>query len=194
MTRWLMVVVAAVPGLVLAVAGLFHPAQLTPATAPLWWQLHIALLPVFPLLAVGIVALLRGERGWLPWLARVAAYVYAVYYTGLDTLAGIGAGLAVDTGPGGSPVALRLLAVGNELAVYGVHAYLVAALATAVVLVRRDGVRAAPGAVLLVAAAVPFLQSHIYWPVGGTAMLGIAAGGALLEWARASGVGCANGT
>ena len=37
---------AAAPGLVLSVLGLFHPTQLTPATAGAWWQLHIALLPI----------------------------------------------------------------------------------------------------------------------------------------------------
>jgi len=41
---------AAGPGLALSVLGAFHPAQLTPATAAAWWQLHVVLLPVFPLL------------------------------------------------------------------------------------------------------------------------------------------------
>jgi hypothetical protein len=85
---------------------LFHPAQLTPGTAEVWWQLHVVLLPVFPLLGAALVFLLRGARGSLLWLARIAAYGYAVFYTGLDTLAGIGAGLAVAAQPAGSPVAL----------------------------------------------------------------------------------------
>jgi hypothetical protein len=38
---------------------------------------------------------------------------------------------------------------------------------------------------LLVGAAVVFLHSHIYWPVGGLAMLAIGSGCALLAWARA---------
>ena len=78
---------AAAPGLALSVLGLFHPAQLTPATAASWWQLHVVLLPVFPLLGAALVLLVRGERGPLAWLARLGAYVYAVFYTGLDTLA-----------------------------------------------------------------------------------------------------------
>jgi hypothetical protein len=162
--------------------GLFHPGRLTPGTAEVWWQLHVVLLPVFPLLGAALVFLLRGERGPLPWVARIAAYGYAVFYTGLDTLAGIGAGLAVAAQPAGSPVALDLIAVGNELAVIGVSGFLVAVLATSSVLVRRDGWAAVPGSALLVAAAVVFLHSHIYWPVGGLAMLAAGVGCGLLEW------------
>jgi hypothetical protein len=173
--------VAATPGLVLSALGVLHPAQLTPSTAAAWWQLHVALLPVFPLLGAALVFLLRAEHGPLPWLARVAAYVYAVFYTGLDTLAGIGAGLAVAAEPDGSPAALRLIGVGDQLATVGVTGFLIAALATATVLVRRDRLAAVPGSALLVAAALVFLHSHIYWPVGGLAMLAIGVGCGLLE-------------
>lgn len=175
-------VAAAVPGLLLSALGLFHPAQLTPGTAALWWQLHVVLLPVFPLLGAALVFLLRGERGLLSWVARVAAYVFAVYYTGLDTLAGIGAGIAVAAEPAGSPVALGLIGIGNRLALVGVIGFLIGALATVAVLVRRNRFAAVPGATLLVAAAVVFLRSHIYWPVGGLAMLGAGIGCGLLEW------------
>ncbi len=185
MRRALLVAAAAAPGLVLCVLGLFHPAQLTPGTAAVWWQLHIVLLPVFPLLGVAFVLLLRGERGPLAWLARISAYVYAVFYTALDTLAGIGAGIAVAAEPAGSPVALGLIGVGNQLAAVGVTGFLVGSLATVAVLIRRDGVAAIPGAVLLVAAAVVFLRSHIYWPVGGLAMLAAGVGCGLLEWRSA---------
>jgi hypothetical protein len=176
-----MALVAAAPGLVLSVLGLFHPAQLTPATAGTWWQLHIVLLPVFPLLGAALVFLLRGERGPLPWVARVAAYAYAAFYTGLDTLAGIGAGLAVAAEPDGSPVALDLIRVGDQLAVVGVTGFLIASLATATALVHRDRLAAIPGSALLVAAALVFLHSHIYWPVGGLAMLAAGVGCGLLE-------------
>ena len=37
------------------------------------------------LLGVALVFLLRGEQGPLPWVARIAAYFYAAFYTGLDT-------------------------------------------------------------------------------------------------------------
>ena len=186
MKRALTVAAAAAPGILLSGLGLLHPTQLTPTTAATWWQLHIVLLPVFPLLGAVLVLLVRGERGPLAWLVRLCAYAYAVFYTGLDTTAGIGAGIAVAAEPGGSPVALGLIGVGNQLALVGVTAFLLGVLATAAIVVRRSGVAAVPGAVLLVGAAVVFLHSHIYWPEGGLAMLAAGLGSGLLEWSRKS--------
>lgn len=177
MTR---VAAVAAPGLLLAVLGLFHPRALAPSTATGWWQLHVVLLPLFPLLAVALWVLLRGENGPLAWLARTAAYVYAVFYTALDVLAGIAAGYLVEQAQGGSQESLDLRALGNDLGMIGSVAFLVAAALTAAVLVRRDGRRALPGGVLLVVAAVPFLHGHIYWPTGGLAVVGVGLGCGLL--------------
>lgn len=63
MRRAAFVVAVALPGLVLAVLGLFHPSALAPSTATFWWQFHVVALPLFPLLAVGLWVLLRGENG-----------------------------------------------------------------------------------------------------------------------------------
>ena len=180
MTRGIFVTAAALPAAALAVIGLFHPVELEPATATRWWQLHVLLLPIFPLLGAALCLLLRGESGPLAWTARVAAYVYAVYYTGLDTLAGIAAGRIVEVEGERGQAALAVMALGNELAEVGVYAFAVAVVLTAVVRVRRDGRPALAGAGLLVVATVPFLHGHIYWPAGGLAMVGIAAGCALL--------------
>jgi hypothetical protein len=81
-------------------------------------------------------------------------------------------------------VALGLIGVGNGLALVGVTGFLIGSLATGAILVRRSGVAAVPGAALLVGAAVVFLHSHIYWPVGGLAMLAAGFGCGLLECAR----------
>ena len=54
-----------------------------------------------------------------------------------------------------------------------------------VVLVRRTGRRAWPGAALALVAAVSFLDSHIYWPRGVVTVLVLGAGLVLLERARA---------
>lgn len=184
MRRWWTVGLAAIPGIVLAVAGLFHPYNLTVEDSARWWQLHVLLLPVFPLLAVVVWFLLRGERDWISWIARIAAYLYAAFYTGLDVLAGIGAGYVVDEADSPSQAMQDLLNMGNELGFYGVHAFLVAAIATGIVAVRRDGTAAVPGAVLFIAASVPFLQAHVYWPVGVVSMLGLGIGAGALAWAR----------
>lgn len=184
------VALAAAPALVLAPAGLTHPHSLTPATADRWTALHVLLLPVFPLLGAVHWLLLRGLGDPLARVARLAAFTYAVFYGGLDSVAGIAAGTlvqggAVPDGPGASPFVRQLFTAGNQLGDVGARAFLVACVATSVVLLRRAGRRglrgpALPGAVLLVGGAVPFLDSHIYWPRGVLALLAIALGAALL--------------
>lgn len=184
MTRWLTVLAVAVPGLALAGFGQVHPVVLDPSTAREWWQLHVVLIPVFPLIAVAIWVLLHGERGPVAWAARVAAYGYATFYTGLDVLAGIGAGLVTDVQQGGSAAVGRLFEVGVQLGHAGVWCLLACAVLTGAVLVRRDGVRAVPGTVVLAASCLPFLDGHIFHPTGVLAMLGVALGCALLAAAR----------
>jgi hypothetical protein len=174
----------ALPGVALAVIGLFHPMDLTPETAARWWQLHVLLLPVFPLLGVPLLVLLRDEGGPVVWIGRIAVYVYAVFYTGLDTLAGIAAGVAVETEPGGSPTALRLIALGNQLAEVGVWAFLFAAFFTFLLVGAGARWRAFPGSLLLGVGAGTFLDAHIYWPKGTIAVLAIALGCALLAAAK----------
>lgn len=184
MTRWLTVIGVAMPGLVLAGFGLMHPVFLAPSTAPAWWQLHVWLIPLFPLIAVALWVLLRGESGVLAWGARIAAYGYACFYTALDVLAGIGAGLVTDVQQGGSQAVLDLFALGDRLGDTGVYLLVAASVLTGAVLIRRDGVRAVPGTAVLVAAGYPFLTGHIFSPVGVVAMLGYALGAALLAAAR----------
>lgn len=83
------------PPLILALVGLLHPMMLTMATSQRWTVLHVALIPVFPLLGLSLWLLLRDERGALPALARVAVYVYACFYTALDTVNGVAVGILV---------------------------------------------------------------------------------------------------
>ncbi len=178
-----------VPPLLLAGLGVTHPQDLTAETARWWRDLHVLLLPVFPLLGVNLWWLLAASPGPLPWLGRAAAFVYAAFYGALDVLAGIGTGLVVvrATGEGrpeGAIVVPWLFAQGNALAEVGVWAFLLACLVTAGVLVARTGRVAAPGALLLCGAAVVFLRSHIYFPVGVATMLVMAMGFGLLQWAR----------
>ncbi|MDY7091288.1 MAG: hypothetical protein SYR96_40200 [Actinomycetota bacterium] len=177
----------------LALAGLLHPSGLSAATAHRWVWLHIVLLPVFPLLALGFVVLLRERpRARTPRVARMVAWtcaaVYAVGYTGLDAVAGIGAGTVA--GQHGDPAELRrlvlaLYATGDRLGTVGVYAFLAATLATAVSLAGGSGIRVLPGTVVLLAAGWSFIDSHIFSPRGVLTMLAMSAGFALLTWATA---------
>ncbi|MCD7442269.1 hypothetical protein K4B79_29110 [Streptomyces lincolnensis] len=181
------VLVTAAP-LLLAVAGLIHPRHLTASTAGHWAGLHIVLLPVFPLLVLGLVVPLWGRprrdaEGALTVVSWVGCLWFAAYYSGLDAVAGISAGTVVDHGVRG--VAGPLFAVGDELGRAGVYGLAVASFATCAVLWRRHGVRVLPGAVVLFAACWSFVDSHIFWPQGVITMLGFAAAFALLTVAAA---------
>lgn len=184
MKRWMTVVGVAVPGLLLAGFGLVHPAGLGPSTAMAWWQLHIPLIPLFPLLAAALWVVLRGERGVLAWAARIAAYLFACLYTALDTISGIGAGLVTDRLGGGPAEQGVFFAVGDELGRIGVWCLAAACLLAAAVLSRRDGVRVLPGTAVLLLASYGLYFFHIFSPYGVLAMVGYAAGFALLAAAR----------
>ena len=181
----------ALPPLLLAVAGLLHPMDLTSATSGRWLALHVVLIPVFPLLGVSLWVLLRGERGWLPWVARAAAFAYAAFYGALDTVNGVAVGVLVrgtppERVPELLPTLRPLITFGNALGWVGSVSFLVAALLTVVVLARRGGRRVWPGGALTVVAAVSFLDSHVYWPRGVVTMLVLAVGLVLLDRADSS--------
>ena len=183
--------IAATP-LFLAIMGFTHPDDLTPETASYWRTLHIILLPVFPLLGVNLWWLLANIPGPWAWLARSLAFLYIPFYGALDVLAGIGAGLVLNRAqatdqPELVAVNRWLFDQAHELLDVGAWAFLLACLVTGVLLVRRAGWVALPGALLLSAAAVSFLRSHIYFPVGVLTMLVMAVGFVWLQWARLRG-------
>jgi hypothetical protein len=180
MSRTLTILLAAAPGLVLAAVGTWlHPAGLSAETARAWWQLHVWLIPVFPLISVVVLAVLRDERGPLAGAARLAAYGFACFYTGLDVLSGIGAGRVFEV-QGDGPAVAALFEVGGWLGDTGVWCLLACAVLTGAALARRGNLWALPGAAVLAAACFPFRVGHIFHPTGVLAMIGIAIGCALL--------------
>lgn len=182
MRRWVLIAAVALPGLLIAVAGYHHPG-LSPGTANAWWTTHVPLIPVFPLLGVAVWVLLREETGPVAWVGKIGAYLFGCFYTALDTIAGISAGLVLEIeGPQASIPAL--IGLGDRLSYVGTGGYLVATACVAVLMFRRAGWAVLPGAVLLVGAAVPFQTSHIFWPTGVVAMLLTGLGAGLVEWAR----------
>jgi hypothetical protein len=181
--RWLRVVAVALPGLVLAVFAAHHPAGLTPATAHHWWSMHVLLIPVFPALPIALLWLLRGETGPLVWVARLTGYGFAVCYTALDVLAGIGAGLVVDTEGVVGPTVTRIFAVADPIGLAGVWMLIACAVVTTVVLGLRHGWWVLPGGLVLAASGWVFRTSHIFFPVGMYAMLGLGLGTAVLALA-----------
>ncbi len=177
-----LVLLVVAPPLVLALAGLAHPMVLDPRTGHRWHTLHEVLLPIFPFLGLGPLVEVRDEALPVRVLAGLLGFVFAVYYTALDVLAGIGAGALQQAG--NRPAASVLFGQGNRLASYGVWAYLLASLIAAAMALIRNGTRAVPGGLLLIAGAISFLNSHIYWPRGVLTMVALTAGWGLLELAR----------
>jgi len=178
-------VVVAGPPLLLAGFGLVHPMDLTADSAARWRDLHIALLPIFPLLALGPWTIVRGEHPAVRWAVGLLGFAYAVFYTALDVLAGIAAGSLKNAGAEDNWTSV-MFAQGNDLATYGVWAILLATVLAAGAALRRAGLGALPGAVIVVAAAVSFQNSHIYWPRGGITMIALAVGWAALVVALAN--------
>jgi hypothetical protein len=191
-TRAKVVLVVAAP-LLLAAVGLAHPLSLKTSTAPMWERMHVLLLPVFPLLALGFVVPLwrrpgRDTAGVATVVAWLAAFTYACFYTGLDAVAGIAAGTAWRHAPAGADqekIVGPLYRLGDDLGEFGVRAFLVAVVATCVALYPRAGVRVLPGGLVLLGAGWSFVDSHIFWPRGVLTMVAIAVGFGLLTAATA---------
>jgi hypothetical protein len=184
--RFVRILIVALPPFLLAVAGMSHPGSLDDTSAMHWHDMHVVLLPVFPLLGVAPWLLIRHERPTLGWIAAVLGYAYATLYSGLDVLAGIGAG-ALQQRNADNGVS-TLFAEGNRLGAYGAWAYFAATVLVATVTALRWRWPALPGAVLVVAGAWSFLDSHIFRPRGVLTMIALGVGWVALATAQGSGV------
>ena len=178
----------ALPAVLLAALGTLHPIFLTPETAERWRLAHLLLLPVFPLVGASLWLLLLGERGGLAWAARGLAFVYAVLYGALDSIAGIGAPsqvLGADRrGEPGPPIG-DLYEIGDRLGHLGVAALGAAVVLAAVVLLRRAREPLAPlGAAVALAGCWLFYRHHVFPPRGVAGVLLVAGGLTLMAVAR----------
>ncbi|MFJ7340936.1 hypothetical protein ACIQU3_11660 [Streptomyces sp. NPDC101110] len=199
MTTSIRIALATAAPLALAAAGLVHPHGLSTSTAADWVDLHILLLPLFPLLTIGLLVPLwqrpgPGIEGVATVAAWIGAFVYTAFYTGLDAVAGIAAGTAVEhaaAGVGTGPLKRPLYEVGESLGHVGAYALICTVVAAAAALWPRHGARVLPGTAVLLLAGWSFVDSHIFWPRGVWTMCAFALGFALL--ARATGPGPAAG-
>lgn len=181
----------ALPGVVLAAAGLFHPTGLSYDTAQLWYLLHLPGLLVFPLVGWALADLVAGRRDVVAWVVRVTAYVYATFYTALDVVSGIGAGYVTrQVGPDvPRPEAVSLMfRIGTPLGEVGSWALLACVVVLLVDRVRHLGAGGLVGLVLLPGAWLVHTE-HIFSPLGvlGMVLLGLGSA-ALAVVARRAGV------
>ena len=84
-----------VPALLCAAIGLTHPPTLNAASADHWRNMHIVLIPIFPL--IGLAPWLIARRAGVAWsrAGAVFGYGFATFYTSLDLLAGVAGGALV---------------------------------------------------------------------------------------------------
>ena len=160
------------PGLALAVAGVFHPHGLNHESAQRWFLLHVAGLAVFPLVGVALAALMGRRRDVLAWAVRVTAYLYATFYTALDVISGIAAGYVTrELGPNTPrPDEVRLLfRIGTPIGEVGSWALLACCVLVAADQLHRRGLLALPGLLLVPGAWLVHID-HIFAPVGVTGM------------------------
>lgn len=174
-------VVLLLPAFALAAAGTLHPHSLTYDSSWRWFSLHVPGLLVFPLVGWALATLVAGRGDPIAWLVRLAAYVYATFYTALDVVSGIAAGWVThQLGPGvPRPEAVsQLFRIGTPLGRVGEWALLVVVLALVVDRVvrrRPDVLTWAVGALLLLPGAWLVHVGHIFAPEGvvGMVLLGL---------------------
>jgi hypothetical protein len=174
-SRYGLYAAVALPPLALAIIGTTHPHHLTAASALYWRNLHVITLPIFPLLGFAPWLVVRFRHSLtLGWVAGILGFVYAVFYTGLDVLAGIGAGgLKVD---GMGMATTTVFGLGDDLGRIGATALIAAALLAGVVAIGLARWRAVPGAILVVAGTVCLWKDHIFFPIGVLGQLLLAVG------------------
>ena len=180
--------IAFLAGVPLAWAALllFHPTGDTDEFFPVvsdnvaaWQTVHIGTMVFVPLMAGVLYVLVNGIHGTAARVSRVALAPFAVFYAAYEVLTGIGTGMLVNE-VNALPAAQR--ATGEELVesyagsalianpgifnVIGSAAWLVAAVAAGVALVRQG--RAPVAVPVLLGLSAPLIAIHVtpFGPVG----------------------------
>lgn len=187
-TRTGFAVILAMPGVLLALSGFFHPHHLTYDTSLQWFWVHIPGLLAFPLVGVALIMLVRGRNDTMAWVIRLAGFAYATFYSALDVINGIAAGYLTHQAGGkyrGAAVP-ELFDIGRPIGDIGEWALLLTCVAVLVDTALRHGVGAGPALVLLPGAW--FVRSdHIFSPVGVLGMTLIGLGTGYAAWVGAEG-------
>ena len=177
--RFALYAAVALPPLALAIIGTTHPHHLTAMSALYWRNLHVIALPIFPLLAFApwLVARFRHSAA-VSWAAGILGFVFAAFYTGLDVLAGIGAGGVKLDGMGMATT--TLFGLGDGLGTIGAIALIAAVVLVGIVSILSVGAVAIPGSLIAFAGSVCLYQDHIFFPVGVVGQVALAVGWVLL--------------
>ena len=181
MSRRTLVLLVSLPAIACALVGLTHPVNLNMASAEQWRNLHLILIPIFPL--IGLASWLIGRTAGV-WFGRAGAlfgYGFATFYTALDILAGVAGGVLVIAG--NSDATGSVFAIARILANIGVVSLVAGCLVAGVAAFRVAGTAALPGALLATVGAVLVQPGHIYLGLGTVAMMLFAGGFVIMAFA-----------
>lgn len=183
---------------ILAVVEIFHPHphDLLKIDLPAWLFVHYAQLLLFPLSALALATLVRGQTGIAPMLCRICMFLFGVAYTVFDTAAGLVTGILIKAANlSNNPEAWRpaILTVWTHpivggapapfLAVFGSVALSVGAVAAAVRF-KRSGSSWIPVLLLVMSSfGIAVFKTHA-WPGGPLTFGGIAIASAWLLWEK----------
>ncbi|MCZ8516959.1 hypothetical protein O9H85_32305 [Paenibacillus filicis] len=99
--------------LLLGGLDLWHPESVvfgemlvSPAKADWWLKLHLMQLPLFGLLAASLYFVTDPISGILKGISRVALWLFIIFYTALDSIAGIATGIIIHR--------LQIMGITNE--------------------------------------------------------------------------------
>lgn len=73
--------------------ALVHPTSFTGDDNRMWMIVHVAQLTFAPVVALGMLILLRGIDGPAPTVGRIAVVLWAAWFAGFDAVAGIATGI-----------------------------------------------------------------------------------------------------
>lgn len=176
---WRVFLLLAAPGVLLGVTGMTHPQRLDPDTAEHWFWMHVAGVFVFPLVGAALAWLVRGRRDLVAVGIMATAFVYAVLYTALDVVSGIGNGyttwqLGEDAVPRPRAISLAFQ-IGTRMGDIGAWALFACAVLVSLDVLRRRGlgVITVVPVVLLVAGSWFIREEHIFWPGGAISCIAI---------------------
>lgn len=160
----LLLAAVVIPPLILLGFSVAHPPTLTVEDAGTWKNLHIALMPVFPLLALGPWLVARAVNRPISWIVAIGAYTYAVFYTALDIVAGVVGGGIKEAEAGGLGIVFPIASDFEKIG--GIAFVLTSALAAGVALHATGWIAGALPAAAVVGGAYILWQEHIFPPGG----------------------------
>lgn len=180
MTRRTLALLVALPALVCGAIGLTHPGDLDASTAEHWRNMHLLLIPIFPLIGLAPWLIARRAGVGLGRAGAVFGYGFATFYTALDILAGVAGGALVLAGDGNATSSV--FGIARTLASIGVASLVLGCLTAGIAAYRLAGVTSLPGTLLATVGAALVQPGHIYPGLGTAAMLLLAGGFVILAF------------